>query len=142
MGDGIVVSYFIDCFGIRKKIEGKKEFDMSRYKEFLTFRQKMNKKIIEQGNMEMKRFFALDERVYKEGCLDKKTKELIGLTASLVLRCDDCIFFHLIQAKSAKVSMNELFETFSIALTVGGSTVIPHIRKAVAFLEELQEQSS
>ena len=111
---------------------------MDRYETFISFRRKMNKKILDQGNLDIKRFFALDERVYQDGALDKKTKELLGLVASMVLRCDDCISYHIIQARSSGASQEELFESFSIALLVGGSIVIPHLRRAVAFLEELE----
>jgi AhpD family alkylhydroperoxidase len=111
---------------------------MGKYAEFTEFRQKMNKKILEQGNLELKRFFALDGQVYQKGALTVQTKELLGLTASLVLRCDDCIAYHLIQAKEAGVTRDEIFETFSVALVVGGSIVIPHLRRAVDFLEELE----
>lgn len=110
---------------------------MGRYEEFTKFRQEMNKKILEADNLEIKRFFALDERTYQEGALSAKTKELLGLTASMVLRCDDCISYHIVQAKKQGCSDAELFEAFSVALIVGGSIVIPHLRRAVAFLEEL-----
>ncbi len=100
----------------------------------------MNRKILEQGNLEIKRFFALDDQAYKAGALPAKTKELLGLAASLVLRCDDCIGYHLIQAKEAGATRAEIFETFSIALLVGGSIVIPHLRRAVDFLEELEQR--
>ena len=112
---------------------------MSKYDDFVKFRQDMNNKILEAGNLEIKRFFALDERAYDDGALDKKTKELLGLTASMVLRCDDCISYHIKQALSAGATREELFDTFSIALIVGGSIVIPHLRRAVAFLEEVIE---
>ena len=110
---------------------------MSKYDDFVKFRKDMNEKILKAGNLEIKRFFALDERAYDDGALDKKTKELLGLTASLVLRCDDCIFYHINQALSAGANREELFETFSIALVVGGSIVTPHLRRAVAFLEDV-----
>lgn len=111
---------------------------MKKYDAFTSFRQEMNKKILDQGNLDIKRFFALDERVYQKGILDKKVKEMLGLAASMVLRCDDCISYHIIQARAAGASREELFESFSIALMVGGSIVIPHLRRAVAFLEELE----
>jgi len=111
---------------------------VGKYAEFTAFRQKLNKKILEQGNLEIKRFFALDGQVYQPGVLDGKTKELLGLSASLVLRCDDCISYHIIQAREAGASRAEIFETFGIALLVGGSIVIPHLRRAVDFLEELE----
>jgi AhpD family alkylhydroperoxidase len=111
---------------------------VGKYAEFTAYRQKLNKKILEQGNLEIKRFFALDGQVYQPGVLDSKTKELLGLSASMVLRCDDCISYHIIQAREAGASRDEIFETFSIALLVGGSIVIPHLRRAVDFLEELE----
>jgi len=114
---------------------------MSKLKEFTEFRQKMNEKILDQGNLDIKRFFALDSRVYEDGALDTKTKELLGLVASMVLRCDDCISYHVLQAKKAGTTTDEFFETFSVALIVGGSIVIPHLRRAVDFLEEIQETS-
>ncbi len=113
---------------------------MGKHEEFTRFRQKLNKKILEQGNLGIKRFFSLDEQAYLPGALDRRTKELMGLTASLVLRCDDCVTYHIIQAKENGVSDKELFETFHIALVVGGSIVIPHLRRAVDFLEELAEK--
>jgi len=113
---------------------------MEKYDEFTRFRQEMNKKILEQGNLGIRRFFALDEQAYKPGALDGKTKELMGLTASLVLRCDDCVAYHLIQSRDAGASQEEFFETFTIALIVGGSIVIPHLRRAVDFLEELEKR--
>jgi AhpD family alkylhydroperoxidase len=111
---------------------------MGKYEEFTRFRQAMNQKLLEQGNLGIKRFFALDEQAYQAGALDTKTKELMGLVASLVLRCDDCISYHIIQARERGASAAELFETFHIALIVGGSIVIPHLRRAVGFLEELE----
>jgi AhpD family alkylhydroperoxidase len=113
---------------------------MGKYDEFTAFRQKMNKKILDQGNLEIKRFFALDGQAYQKGALSTQTKELLGLAASLVLRCDDCIAYHLIQAKEAGVTRAEIFETFGISLVVGGSIVIPHLRRAVDFLEELESR--
>lgn len=115
---------------------------MEKYEEFTRFRQEMNKKILDQGNLEIKRFFALDEKTYREGSLNKKVKELMGLSASMVLRCDDCIAYHIIQALDAGASRDELFETFSISLLVGGSIVIPHLRRAVALLEEMEEKKN
>jgi AhpD family alkylhydroperoxidase len=113
---------------------------MGKYHEFASFRQRLNEKILEQGNLGIKRFFALDEQAYKTGALDVKTKELMGLTASLVLRCDDCVAYHLTQAKESGAGKEEFFETFNIALIVGGSIVIPHLRRAVDFLEELEKR--
>jgi len=104
---------------------------------FRHFREKMNAAIQAAGNLTINRFFALDARAYDRGALDAKTKELMGLTASMVLRCDDCITYHLIRAREEGVSDAEMFEAFSVALVVGGSIVIPHLRRAVATLEEL-----
>jgi len=109
---------------------------MSRYDEFQSFRASLNEKILAQGTMQTKRFFTLDTKTYEAGALDAKTKELLGLSASMVLRCDDCIAYHIDQAVKAGASDQELWETFDIALVVGGSIVIPHLRRAVAFLEE------
>jgi len=112
---------------------------MSRYEEFIKFRDRMNAQILEKGTLEIKRFFALDAKTYAAGAMDEKTKELLGLAASMVLRCDDCISYHLIQAKHRGASPAEIFETFTVAVVVGGSIVIPHLRRAVAFLEELEQ---
>ena len=106
--------------------------------EFRRFRERMNDRILEAGNLEIKRFFALDTRTYEDGALDTRTKELLGLSASMVLRCDDCITYHLARCVEEGVSDAELFETFSVALVVGGSIVIPHLRRAVATLDEIR----
>ncbi|MGK7313154.1 MAG: carboxymuconolactone decarboxylase family protein [Candidatus Longimicrobiales bacterium M2_2A_002] len=108
--------------------------------EFREFRERMNDRILEAGNLEIKRFFALDTRAYDDGALDTRTKELMGLVASLVLRCDDCITYHLTRCVEEGVSDDELFETFSVGLVVGGSIVIPHLRRAVATLDELRSR--
>ena len=110
-----------------------------RLEEFRRFRERMNERILEAGNLEIKRFFALDTRCYEAGALDVKTKELLGLVASLVLRCDDCISYHVAQCKEAGVNRDEMFETFSVGLVVGGSIVIPHLRRAVDFLDRLEQ---
>ena len=90
-------------------------------------------------NQVVRRFFALDTQTYKAGALDVKTKELLGLVASMVLRCDDCISYHVAQCKEAGVNRDEFFEAFSVALVVGGSIVIPHLRRAVDFLDQLEQ---
>ena len=109
-----------------------------RLREFTEFRQRMNQRILEQDNQVVRRFFALDTQTYKDGALDLKTKELLGLVASMVLRCDDCISYHVAQCKGAGVTRDEFFECFSVALVVGGSIVIPHLRRAVDFLDQLE----
>lgn len=108
--------------------------------EFRRFREKMNDRILEAGNLEIKRFFALDSRTYEAGALDVKTKELLGLVASMVLRCDDCITYHVTRCIEEGVTDDELFETFSVGLVVGGSIVIPHLRRAVATVDELRSK--
>ncbi|NKB87115.1 MAG: carboxymuconolactone decarboxylase family protein [Acidobacteria bacterium] len=97
----------------------------------------MNDRILDSGNREIKRFFALDTRAYEDGALPVKTKELLGLTASMVLRCDDCITYHVVRCKEEGVTRAEFMDAFNVALVVGGSIVIPHLRRAVARLDEL-----
>jgi AhpD family alkylhydroperoxidase len=109
--------------------------------EFRRFREKMNERILAADNLDIRRFFALDSRVYEEGALPVKTKELLGLVASLVLRCDDCITYHIIRCAEEGVSDAEFFEAFSVGLVVGGSIVIPHLRRAVATLDEVRARA-
>jgi AhpD family alkylhydroperoxidase len=99
--------------------------------EFREFRERMNKEILDEGNLVINRFFALDTRTYEAGALDVKTKELLGLVASLVLRCDDCVTYHLTRCAEERVTRSEIFESLSVGLVVGGSIVIPHLRRAV-----------
>ena len=112
--------------------------EKDRVKEFTEFRQRLSERILGQDNQVVRRFFALDTQTYKAGALDVKTKELLGLVASMVLRCDDCISYHVAQCKEAGVTREEFFETFSVGLVVGGSIVIPHLRRAVDFLDQLE----
>ena len=114
----------------------------SRVQEFNEFRSKMNKRILDVDNRAIKRFFGVDTLTYEAGALDAKTKEMLGLVASMVLRCDDCISYHIQQCKGEGVTDAEMFDVFSVALVVGGSIVIPHLRRGVAFLDELNHQSS
>ena len=104
---------------------------------FRHFREKMNSAILATGNVNINRFFALDTRAYEPGALPTKTRELLGLVASMVLRCDDCITYHVIRCREEGVTDAEFHDAFSVALVVGGSIVIPHLRRAVARLEEL-----
>ncbi len=104
--------------------------------EFHSFRDRMNGRILEADNRVIKRFFSIDTLTYESGKIDAKTKEMLGLVSSMVLRCDDCITYHLLKCKEAGVTDEELFEVFGVALTVGGSIVIPHLRRAVAVLDE------
>jgi AhpD family alkylhydroperoxidase len=109
-----------------------------RVAEFTAFRQRMNERILAEDNQVVRRFFALDTQTYKDGALDVKTKEMLGLVASLVLRCDDCISYHVAQCKDVGVKRDEFFEVFSVGLVVGGSIVIPHLRRAVDFLDKVE----
>ncbi len=112
--------------------------EASRLEAFRSFRERMNERILSAGNLEIRRFFALDDRAYQDGALDRRTKELLGLVASLVLRCDDCISYHVIRCLEEGVTEEELFETLSIGLVVGGSIVIPHLRRAVDLMDEVR----
>ena len=116
--------------------------EAARVKEFNEYRQRMNERILGHDNQVIRRFFALDTQTYKDGALDTRTKELLGLVASMVLRCDDCISYHVAQCKEAGVNRDEFFETFSVALVVGGSIVIPHLRRAVDFLDKLEGEQT
>jgi AhpD family alkylhydroperoxidase len=108
--------------------------------EFREFRERMNTRLLEAGNLDVKRFFALDSRVYEDGALTSRTKELLGLVASLVLRCDDCVTYHLVRCAEEGVDDDEMMEALSVGLVVGGSIVIPHLRRAVATLDEIRTQ--
>lgn len=99
--------------------------------EFRQFRERMNARILGENHLVINRFFNLDGRAYEAGTLDVQTKELLGLVASLVLRCDDCITYHIVRCAEEGVSREAVFETLSIGLVVGGSIVIPHLRRAV-----------
>jgi len=112
---------------------------MSQIKEFNDYREKMNDRIMAQDNKGLKRFFSLDHQTYKDGFLPLKTKELMGLVASMVLRCDDCIKYHLGTAMEAGVTTDELYEVFMVANLVGGSICIPHTRRAAEYWDELLE---
>jgi len=110
----------------------------SLVKEFNDYRAKMNEVILSKNNLVMKRLWNLDTNTYEPGALDVKTKEMLGLVASMVLRCDDCIKYHLGKAKETGVSTEELYEVFAVANIVGGTIVIPHARRAAEYWEELQ----
>jgi AhpD family alkylhydroperoxidase len=136
----------------------------SRYDQFQEFRTRLNERILGKpasaappgspaenaapaerqggsGTLVTKRFFALDDQTYRPGALDRKTKELLGLSASLVLRCDDCVSYHIDQAVKAGASDQEIWETFDVGLIVGGSIVIPHLRRGVEFLDECRKRA-
>ncbi|MFO7675766.1 MAG: carboxymuconolactone decarboxylase family protein [bacterium] len=95
----------------------------------------MNERILGAGHLGIRRFFALDHQAYEDGALPVKTKELMGLVASTVLRCNDCIAYHLDRCVELGVTDEELIEAFNVALVVGGSIVIPHLRRAFAYLD-------
>lgn len=107
--------------------------------EFNEYRKQMNERILSSGHLGVKRFFALDHQAYEEGALDAKTKELLGLVASLVLRCDDCITYHVLQCVDAGVTREEFLDTFNVALVVGGSITVPHLRRAFERMDEALE---
>lgn len=115
---------------------------MSQVDEFNDYRSRMNDKILAQDNKVLKRFFNLDTNAYQEGALDQRTKELLGLVASMVLRCDDCIRYHLGKCFDLGVTRDQVFEVFSIANLVGGSICIPHTRRAVEYWEALEGEAS
>jgi AhpD family alkylhydroperoxidase len=108
---------------------------------FREYRQKMNDRILEGDNKVIKRIFNLDTNAYQEGALSETTKELIGLTTSLVLKCDDCVFYHLQKCFELGVRKEQIFEAFSISNLVGGTIIIPHMRRAVEFWEKLENEA-
>jgi AhpD family alkylhydroperoxidase len=110
---------------------------MNKVEEFNQYRATMNEKILGANNKVIKRIFNVDTNAYMEGALSVKTKEMLGLVSSMVLRCDDCIKYHVEKCYEAKISQEELYEVFAIANVVGGTIVIPHMRRAVEYWEEL-----
>jgi AhpD family alkylhydroperoxidase len=114
---------------------------MSVVKEFNDYREKMNEKILAQDNKVIKRFWSLDSQTYQDGALDSRTKEMLGLVASMVLRCDDCIKYHLGKCYDLGVTTDEIFEIYAVANLVGGSICIPHTRRAVEYWEALSTES-
>ena len=103
--------------------------------EFDRYRADMNERLLGSNHLGIKRFFALDTQAYEPGALDKRTKELMGLTASVVLRCDDCVTYHLKECAAVGVTRAEFMEAFNVALVVGGSITIPHLRRAMERLD-------
>ena len=108
-----------------------------RLEDFQKFRAELNEEILGCGHLGMKRFFALDHQAYEPGALGTKTKELLGLVASAVLRCDDCITYHLVQCGEAGWKREEVIDALNVALIVGGSIIIPHLRRAFARMREI-----
>jgi AhpD family alkylhydroperoxidase len=109
----------------------------NQVEEFNAYRAKMNEKILAQDNLVLKRLFNLDTNTYDEGALSTQTKEMLGLVASMVLRCDDCIKYHLGKCKEQGVTTAQVYEIFAVANIVGGTIVIPHTRRAADYWEEL-----
>ena len=109
--------------------------------EWRSRREAFNEKVLGMAGLEIKRFFSLDGQCYREGALSSRVKEMLGLVASLVLRCDDCILYHTIRCKEEGLSTEEFQEACAVGLVVGGSIVIPHLRRAAARWEELGESS-
>jgi AhpD family alkylhydroperoxidase len=107
--------------------------------EFNEYRERMNEVILSKNNLVMKRLWNLDTNTYEDGALDKKTKEMLGLVSSMVLRCDDCIKYHLGKSFELGVTTEEMYEIFAVANIVGGTIVIPHTRRAAEYWEELQK---
>ena len=110
--------------------------------EFDRYRAAMNEKLLGSNHLGIKRFFALDTQAYEDGALDKRTKELLGLVASAVLRCDDCITYHIKQCAAIGINREEFLDAFNVALVVGGSITIPHLRRAIERVDELLESAS
>jgi AhpD family alkylhydroperoxidase len=106
-------------------------------KKFGEERERLNEVVLSSGHLGIGRFFALDSQAYSEGALDSRTKELMGLASSMVLRCDECIDYHMIRCFDEGVTKEEFLEAFNVALVVGGSIVIPHLRRAAERLETL-----
>ena len=112
-----------------------------KLEQFKSERKRLNDLVLGTDDLNIKRFFALDDAVYRDGALDKKTKELLGMVASLVLRCDDCVTYHIGQAKESGVTDGEFAETMSIGLLVGGSITIPHVRRAFDLWHDAMDDS-
>src|SRR5690242_19674654 len=115
-----------------------KKIFMGLVEQFNDYRSKMNEKILTADNLIIKRIFNLDTNAYQSGTLDVRSKELIGLTCSLVLRCDDCVKYHLGKCREVGLKIEEVHEAMGLATLVGGTIVIPHLRRAFEFWEELE----
>lgn len=109
--------------------------------EFNDYRKKMNEVILKNNNLVMKRLWNLDTNTYEDGVLDKKTKEMLGLVSSMVLRCDDCIKYHLGKCHELGLTTPEIYEIFSVANIVGGTIVVPHTRRGAEYWEALLSES-
>jgi AhpD family alkylhydroperoxidase len=116
--------------------------DIAGLEAFRAFRAEMNERLIDSNHLGIKRFLALDTQAYQDGALDERTKEMLGLAASLVLRCDDCVTYHLERCVGLEASRDQCLEVFNVALVVGGSIVIPHLRRALRTLDALLAERS
>lgn len=134
----VQISFYI-CYLRNNCHKLKINFEMDLVEDFNSYRSKMNEKKFAADNLVLKRFFNLDTNAYAQGQLEVKTKEMIGLACSMVLRCDDCVKYHLQKCKEEGLTNEEVYEVFSIASIIGGSIVIPHLRRAVEFWEALSE---
>ena len=112
---------------------------MVNLREFDEYRKRMNKRILGSGNLNIKRFWALDGRAYEPGALDEKTKELLGLATSMVLKCDDCVTYHILRCVQLGVTDEQLLEALNVALVVDGSITIPHVRRAVETIDQCRK---
>ncbi|MEO1023559.1 MAG: carboxymuconolactone decarboxylase family protein [Bacteroidota bacterium] len=115
---------------------------MSNIQDFRETRTALNKKVMDLDHLGIKRFFNMDANTYREGALSSQTKELLGLVASTVLQCDDCITYHLEACAKTGSTKEEIIDALNVALIVGGSIIIPHLRRAVAVLDELEEEGT
>lgn len=113
---------------------------MNLIEEFNEYRSQMNEKILAEDNKVIKRIFNLDTNAYTEGSVDMKSKEMIGLACSMVLRCDDCVKYHLGKCHEIGLTKEQIFEVFSIATLIGGTIVIPHLRRAAEYWQTLENQ--
>jgi AhpD family alkylhydroperoxidase len=123
-------------------IDELKIYQMSIVDDFNEYRSRMNERIMAADNKVIKRIYNLDTNTYAEGALDTKTKEAIGLACSMVLRCDDCVRYHIGKCKELGYSKDQMFEIFAIANLIGGTIVIPHLRRAVEYWEALEEEEN
>lgn len=113
---------------------------MDQVSAFNSYREKMNERILTADNKVIKRIYNLDTNAFADGALDSRTKEMLGLVSSMVLRCDDCVRYHLGKCKEEGLSTEEVFEIFAVANLVGGTIVIPHLRRAVEYWDALQAE--
>jgi AhpD family alkylhydroperoxidase len=112
---------------------------MKDLKEYNEFRKDMNERILNCGHLGLKRFWALDSRAYEKGALDEKTLELLGLTTSMVLRCDDCVTYHIVRCIQLGITNKELYDALNVCVIVGGSITVPHIRRAFETIDKCRE---